>query len=45
VVNDPGGWGLISEPVSRDNEADVCATLIGGCEAALQAYTTRVWLG
>lgn len=34
-------WGLISEPVSEQNEQMVCTTMINGCEDALSAYPTR----
>lgn len=35
-------WGLISEPVSANNEAEACATMINGCEEALRGYPTRI---
>ena len=34
-------WGLISDPLSKENEAACCASVINGCAAALSAYDTR----
>ena len=34
-------WSLLSEPLSRDNEADCCASITDGVAGALGAYATR----
>ena len=34
-------WSLISEPLSRENEADCCASMTDGVAAALSAYASR----
>ena len=34
-------WSLISEPLSRENEADCCASVTRGVADALSAYETR----
>ena len=35
-------WGHMLEPVSQDNEAAVCESMVAGCEAALSAFTTSL---
>jgi [ribulose-bisphosphate carboxylase]-lysine N-methyltransferase len=34
-------WSLISEPLSRENEADCCASMTDGVAAALSTYASR----
>ena len=34
-------WQLISDPLSKENEADCCASILDGVAAALSAYATR----
>jgi len=34
-------WSLLSEPLSRENEADCCASMTNGVAAALSAYASR----
>jgi [ribulose-bisphosphate carboxylase]-lysine N-methyltransferase len=34
-------WQLISDPLSKENEADCCASILDGVAAALSAYASR----
>lgn len=34
-------WQLISDPLSKENEADCCASILDGVASALSAYATR----
>ena len=38
----PRAWNLISAPVSEENEARVCRSMLEGCQGALDAYPTTV---
>eukprot|EP00892_Ulva_mutabilis_P002294 jgi/Ulvmu1/12065/UM083_0078.1 len=35
-------WGHMMEPVSEENEAAVCDSMVAGCEAALAAFPTTL---
>lgn len=35
-------WGHMMEPVSKENEANVCDSMVAGCEAALDAFTASL---
>lgn len=35
-------WGFMLQPVSPDNEAAVCQSMVEGCRSALSAYETTI---